>query len=185
MTQLPVVVVRINAGPSHLRTTLMNLSQSTSPLSFSTPRRRTTSKHRGGLALLLILPSLVAGCGKDYETVPVSGRVTLDGAPLADVGITFVPLAENKQTPNIGPGSLGKTDEEGRFTLRTTEGDKGAVPTEHIVRMSMAVLAGGQKVETTLPRRRDRANRRFLEMQRMARYDFQCPLKARIKRNSI
>jgi hypothetical protein len=91
---------------------------------------------------LLILPSLVAGCGKDYETVPVSGRVTLDGAPLADVGITFVPLAENKQNPNIGPGSLGKTDAEGRFTLRTTEGDKGAVPTEHIVRMSMAVSAG-------------------------------------------
>ena len=89
------------------------------------------------LASALLMTALLAGCSKDYETVPVSGRVTLDGQPLANVGLTFVPLAENKEKVNIGPGSLGKTDEEGRFTLRTVQGDKGAVPTDHIVRMEL------------------------------------------------
>jgi hypothetical protein len=88
--------------------------------------------------VLLLLP-LLAGCGgKDYTAVPVSGRVTLDGTPLQDVGIVFVPLATGRDDPNIGPGSLGRTDADGRFTLRTVRGDKGAVPTEHVVRMAFA-----------------------------------------------
>ncbi len=91
----------------------------------------------------LLLVCLLAGCSKDYETAPVSGQVTLDGKPLANVGLTFVPLAKDKQSPNVGPGSLGKTDEEGRFTLQTVEGDKGAVPTEHVVRMELASSASG------------------------------------------
>lgn len=108
-------------------------------VSFSVP-------HPGVLvpvASALLLVVLLSGCSKDYETVPVSGRVTLDGQPVANVGLTFVPLAENKEKVNIGPGSLGKTDEEGRFTLRTVQGDKGAVPTDHIVRMELAVSGGG------------------------------------------
>lgn len=103
--------------------------------------------RRSNLPLAVVLVSCLLigaiGCSKDYETVPVSGRVTLDGNPLANVGITFVPLAEDKQDPNIGPGSLGKTDADGHFTLQTVEGDKGAVPTEHIVRMSAPVSQGG------------------------------------------
>ncbi len=86
-----------------------------------------------------IVSFLLAGCGGEgYTTVPVSGRVTLDGSPLADVGLVFVPIAKDKDNPNVGPGSLGKTDAQGRFTLQTVNGEDGAVPTEHVVRMSLA-----------------------------------------------
>jgi hypothetical protein len=81
----------------------------------------------------------MAGCsGKDYRTVPVSGRVTLDGKPLADAGLIFVPLAKDRDNPNVGPGSLGRTDAGGRFTLQTVYGETGAVPAEHVVRISLA-----------------------------------------------
>lgn len=92
--------------------------------------------HAAGFWLLLLL---LAGCGgSEYTAVPVSGRVTLDGVPLPDVGIVFVPISKERDRPNIGPGSLGRTDAEGRFTLQTVRGDAGAVPTEHIVRMAPA-----------------------------------------------
>ncbi len=115
--------------------------------------RRERFSRPGWIPLLLGVTTLLAGCSKDYETAPVSGQVTLDGTPLANVGITFVPLAEDKQNPNIGPGSLAKTDEEGRFTLRTKEGGKGAVPTEHIVRMSLPVPKGGSGDDLAAPAR--------------------------------
>ncbi len=96
-------------------------------------------------AVAFVLAPLLTGCGgKDYRTAPVSGRVTLDGRPLADVGITFVPLAKDRKDPRVGPGSLGRTDAEGRFSLKTVEGDRGAVPAEHVVRMSMAEAPRGQ-----------------------------------------
>jgi hypothetical protein len=63
--------------------------------------------------------------------------------PMHLVGVAFVPLATDKKNPNVGPGSLGKTDAEGRFTLQTVNGESGAVPTEHVVRMAMALAPGG------------------------------------------
>lgn len=93
------------------------------------------------------------GCGgDDYQVVPVSGRVMLDGKPLADVGLSFVPLARDRRNPNVGPGSLGKTDAEGRFQLQTIRGEDGAVPAEHIVRMMLASKAATEaKQEDTGP----------------------------------
>ena len=123
-------------------------------LSFPCLRQHGLLAHVAGTMLLLCL---MAGCGKQaYETVPVSGRVTLDGKPLANVGITFVPLAVDKEKPNVGPGSLGKTDAEGNFRLHTTAGDDGAVPTEHIVRMSLAEpkSKGGSQDELAAPARK-------------------------------
>jgi hypothetical protein len=55
----------------------------------------------------------------------------------------FVPLAKDRDSPNVGPGSLGRTDADGRFTLQTVNGETGAVPAEHVVRMSMASSQGG------------------------------------------
>lgn len=81
---------------------------------------------------------LVAGCGgPDYELAPVSGRVTLDGKPIADVVVTFQPVASDRDNPNPGPGSTAKTDAQGRFTLRTIQPDEpGAVVGQHVVRLT-------------------------------------------------
>ncbi len=71
------------------------------------------------------------GCGEErpYTTVEVSGRVTLDGEPLAGAHLTFQPNTKVSR----GPGSFGLTDEEGRYRLETTAGDTGAVVGRHRV----------------------------------------------------
>ena len=74
-----------------------------------------------------------AGCGgESYPLAPVSGRVTLNGDPLADAGIAFEPI-HHGETINAGPGSYGKTDEDGRFMLRSLHDDDGAVIGKHRV----------------------------------------------------
>lgn len=86
--------------------------------------------------IFLLLTMFLAGCGgAGYGEVPVSGQVTYDGEPLAHVHLSFQPVAKDKS--GFGPGSFGRTDEEGRFELRTVHPDAaGAVPGEHRVTVS-------------------------------------------------
>jgi hypothetical protein len=73
---------------------------------------------RSALRLAAALALAAAGCGSPGKAVaPVSGRVTLDGKPLANATVTFQPIAEGKDV-NPGPGSYGKTDADGRYALR-------------------------------------------------------------------
>jgi hypothetical protein len=67
---------------------------------------------------LFVLLALVAlcGCGGPYKVAPVSGKVTLDGKPLAKATVTFAPMA-TKENQSPGPTSHGGTDADGRFTL--------------------------------------------------------------------
>ena len=76
------------------------------------------------------------GCGgAGYNEVPVSGQVIYNGKPLANIHLSFQPIAKDKS--GFGPGSFGRTDEEGRFELRTVYPDApGAVPGEHRVTIS-------------------------------------------------
>jgi hypothetical protein len=86
----------------------------------------------------------LAGCdSQPYQVAPVSGRVTLDDEPLPEALVTFQPIggAEAKEP---GPGSFGRTDKDGRFTLRIVEPDQpGAVVGLHQVFISTATSAGG------------------------------------------
>jgi hypothetical protein len=81
---------------------------------------------------------LLCGCGggESYDLAPVSGQVTLDGKPLANVRVGFQP-ASGEAAP--GPGSAGVTDADGRYTLQVVSASskKGAVPGKHIVRMNL------------------------------------------------
>jgi hypothetical protein len=83
-----------------------------------------------GLAALFAL-----GCGSG-KRAPVSGTVTLNGAPLAGATVTFQPIAP-KGSIQAGDSSLGKTDESGKFTLRTTKGRNGALVGKHRVSISL------------------------------------------------
>jgi len=75
----------------------------------------------------LLVISMLLGCGSKYEVVPVSGRITLDGKPLANASIFTQPTNRDTKTP--GPGSGGLTDENGEFELEfQTEDKKGAIP---------------------------------------------------------
>src|SRR5688572_27330692 len=53
---------------------------------------------------LLLAPFLIlaSGCGSEYEFVPISGIVTVDGKPLANVSVTFTPIGGGL---DAGPGA--------------------------------------------------------------------------------
>jgi hypothetical protein len=74
----------------------------------------------------------IGGCGSD-NVAPVSGRVTLDGQPAANVRVTFQPLgsAENQ---NPGPGSYAVTDADGHYALTVVGTNRsGAIVGKHRV----------------------------------------------------
>lgn len=85
-----------------------------------------------GLGVIL----LVSGCGGgSYATAPVSGQVTVDGEPVANVLVTFTPIGDAAE---LGPGSTGRTDSSGRYTLQLVgENRPGAQPGKHRVTMAI------------------------------------------------
>lgn len=90
-----------------------------------------------------------AGCGTDYKVAPVSGRVILDNQPLAGASVNFAPMDGSKEN-NVGAGSYGKTDAEGRYTLKLIENDKaGAAVGRHKVSISL-VDQGDPSTEGTI-----------------------------------
>ncbi len=84
-----------------------------------------------------LLALFACGCGSDpYSVASVSGQVLVDGEPANGARVSFEPIG-NEDSPNPGPGSFGRTDEEGRYTLKIIGEDDGAVVGKHRVRISM------------------------------------------------
>lgn len=63
----------------------------------------------------LVCLAIVSGCQRGPHCVPVTGKVTYQGAPVADAEVVF--------QPKEGRPALGKSDEQGVFVL-STYGDK-------------------------------------------------------------
>ena len=84
-----------------------------------------------------------AGCGDNL--VSVSGKVTLNDKPLPNATVIFHPHSEK---PNPGPGSHGKTNDKGEFTLTLmTREVNGAVPGKH--KVSITAYEGDDKVPSS------------------------------------
>lgn len=91
--------------------------------------------------------------------VPVSGRVTVDGKPLAGAVVTFQPRQPRDQTEKPGAGSVGRTDAQGYFTLRQVSPSRyGAVVGEHAVTIAPGETWGGP----ALPKAWRDGSRRFV-----------------------
>ncbi len=89
-----------------------------------------------------LLVSFSLGCESGGPAkYPVTGKVSLDGQPLAGVSVTFSP--SDRKSPTSG----GKTDAQGVYTLSTTQGDKGAVVGKHLVTLSGGASTTEQKPE--------------------------------------
>ena len=125
-------------------------------------------KARPALLLALVLATL-GGCKRPAaEPAPeekpkpppppikyaaVSGKVTLDGKPLARAGVTFQPIG-SKDNLNPGEGSAAKTDDNGEYTLVLVfQAKKGAVVGKHRVEISTKPgdPQGTQKREFEVP----------------------------------
>jgi hypothetical protein len=100
--------------------------------------------RRVPLAICAALALLVPGCGKPKPPpiVEVAGVVRLDGKPLKNVVVRFVPVND------FGPDYLasGVTDESGRFTLMCN-GQSGACAGENRVTVSEADIPARLKGE--------------------------------------
>lgn len=89
-----------------------------------------------------LLVSFSLGCGASGPVkYPVTGKVILDGQPVAGVSVTFSP-----SDPKL-PTSGGRTDAQGVYTLSTVQGDRGAVVGKHKVILSGGSSALEQKPE--------------------------------------
>lgn len=70
-------------------------------------------------AILLLLPLTLLGCGSNTNSV--TGTVTLDGKPVSDATIQFVP-------DGAGRDATGQTDKNGYFSMSTFKPGDGVVP---------------------------------------------------------
>jgi 5-hydroxyisourate hydrolase-like protein (transthyretin family) len=88
------------------------------------------------MAVLGVVAMTAAGCGKPGPQVQyVEGVVVLDGEPVADAAVVFVPKAAD------GLVATGRSNAEGRFTLTSVRGGKpngGALVGDYAVTFSKA-----------------------------------------------
>ena len=84
----------------------------------------------------LAIAAIITGCGPavDPGYHPVSGTVTLDGAPLVDAVVAFQPTGE-------GSSGTGRTDENGTYILYYASQRPGAKVGENRVVISKESIA--------------------------------------------
>ena len=100
-----------------------------------------SAKNKPIYRLSVVLCACVAGCGGDSGVAPVAGELTLDGKPVADASITFMPRAG-------GRPSYGTTDSNGAFELTTFEPEDGALVGVHTVTVTAIDESISQNAET-------------------------------------
>jgi hypothetical protein len=100
------------------------------------------------LGLLCFL--LIVGCGKGGPALNdrVEGTVKLDGVPLANVSIEFVPDEGIKGT---SPGSSAVSDEQGHYTLMCDNQKPGAVLGKHRVSVRQGRSEGRREPDDPQP----------------------------------
>ncbi|MES2791952.1 MAG: hypothetical protein V4719_20225 [Planctomycetota bacterium] len=123
-------------------------------------------------ALLLV----TSGCGSSSPIAPVGGVVLLDGKPLNEATVRFIPVSKD------GSSSIGETDSGGRFNLSYTRNQKGAWVGKHKVRVNTSkVVSDPSGKETHLVERvPDRYNQKTtLEYEvKSGHNDFELSLKS-------
>ncbi len=89
----------------------------------------------------MVLMVLVTGCGSS-DLGSVSGKIHLDGEPLANAVVTFYP--ENADvTAGKGAASFGRTDESGYYELHYNRDAKGAEIGAHKVAITTLQESSG------------------------------------------
>ncbi|MCY3009891.1 MAG: carboxypeptidase regulatory-like domain-containing protein [Planctomycetota bacterium] len=91
-------------------------------------------KSVAGVGFLMIALMLQVGCGPSGPDIArVQGTVTMDGKPLPNAIIMFVPVG--------GRPSVSETDANGKYVLEFSGGRKGAIPGINRVEINTGRLA--------------------------------------------
>ena len=91
------------------------------------------------LPLAALVPLLISGCGRSVPLGQVDGTVRLDGQPIGQVMVVFIP-----EDPRL-PQSMGITDERGQFKLRCGKQGAGGAIGNHRVTLVDAAAAPATK----------------------------------------
>ena len=91
------------------------------------------------LPLAVLVPLLISGCGRSVPLGQVDGTVRLDGQPIGQVMVVFIP-----EDPRL-PQSMGITDERGQFKLRCGKQGAGGAIGNHRVTLVDAAAAPATK----------------------------------------
>lgn len=91
-----------------------------------------------------------AGCGGTQKSavalVPAYGKVTVDGTPLADAVLEFIPVGETR-----GQGGIALTDADGLYRAKTNFGEPGLPAGEYKVVVSKREEPGGKYADEDFP----------------------------------
>lgn len=88
---------------------------------------------------------LLIGCGGAddgrRDVYPVTGKITLNGAPLAGASVAYAPQEQGN------PTAIGRTDNGGVYHLTTYEAMDGAAPGKYAVVVTKMVSTMPEEVE--------------------------------------
>ncbi len=114
--------------------------------SLATVVRRIQRMRLGGLLMACSLFMVATGCGDGRpQRVAVSGQVLVDGEPVPAGSIRFVPEGSRP--------AIADLDQEGRFTLRSYDGEDGAVVGTHRVQVAARAVTGDEKIRWYAPQK--------------------------------
>lgn len=110
--------------------------------------RGNASERAAGRLLLFCSLILSAGCGPERESGQVEGRVLLDGQPLGQVRVLYLP---DPLSGTEGANSSAVTDAQGRYRLsyQTQQGGLGAAVGWH--RITVEDIAAENSRSATRP----------------------------------
>lgn len=86
--------------------------------------------HGTRLLFGLLCTASLTGCNRGPQFGEVSGTVTLNGKPLSDLEVVFMP---DPEVGTSGPASSAYTNEKGEYQLVTAKGQRGAIVGTHRV----------------------------------------------------
>ena len=84
----------------------------------------------------ILIISLVFQTGCSEQGCQVTGIVTLDGQPLQDATVEYIP------TSNAGRIANGLTEADGKYQLTTSKSVSGVFPGEYKVKITTSVTTG-------------------------------------------
>jgi hypothetical protein len=82
---------------------------------------------RWGVLLTVLLVPLASGCGGKKQHIPTAGTVTLDGQPVGDAVVVFVPEAPGGEPPRA------RSKDDGAFRLGTDKATGAPAGTYKVV----------------------------------------------------
>lgn len=80
------------------------------------------------LVVIALLTGAITGCGGATSSVEATGSVEMDGSPLTNATVQFIPTSEAK----LGTHSA-TTDADGKFTLRSVAENLPLKPGSYVV----------------------------------------------------